>query len=62
MFSLLLLLDVTLIIKLLKNGKLLKFCYLDEDYEDLKPDIEVIKVLTEESKDYEDTEDLKLDC
>ena len=52
----------TLTIKLLKNDKLLKFCYLVEDYEDLKPDVEVIKVLTEESEDSEDTEDLKPDC
>ena len=55
------LLDVTLIVKLLKNDKLLKFCYLAEDSEDLKLDVEVIKVLTEESEDFEDTKDLKLD-
>ena len=49
----LLLMDVTLIIKLLKNGKLLKFCYLDEDSEDLKPYADVVKVLTEDSKDFD---------
>ena len=49
-FSHFMLLDVTLITKLLKNGKLLKLCYLAEDSKDLKPDVEVIKVLT---KDYE---------
>ena len=53
MFSLLLLLDVTLIIKLLKNDKLLKFCYLAKDSEDLKPDTDVVKVLSEDSKDSE---------
>ena len=61
-FSPLLLLDVTLIVKLLKNGKFLKFCYLAEDSEDLKPDIEVIKVLIEEYEDYEDYEDHKPNC
>ena len=60
MFSRFVLLDVTLIIKLLKNGNLIKFCYLAEDSEDLKPDIEVIKVLTIDSEDSENTEDLKL--
>lgn len=50
MFSPLLLLDVTLIIKLLKNDKLLKFCYLTEDSEDPKPDADVVKVLTEDSE------------
>lgn len=43
-FSSLLFLDVTLIIKLLK------FCYLAEDSEDLKPGVDSVKVLTE---DYE---------
>jgi hypothetical protein len=52
-------LDVTLIIKLLKNDKLMKFCYLDEDSEDVKPD--AVKVLAEDflkfcylAEDYED--------
>ena len=53
---------MTLIIKLLKNGKLLKVCYLVKVSEDLKPYVKVIKVLTEESEDSEDTEDLKPDC
>lgn len=46
----LLLLDVTLIIKLLKNGKLLKFCHLVEDSEDLKTYADVVKV---QAEDYE---------
>ena len=50
MFSpFLLLLDVTLIIKLLKSDKLLKFCYLVDDSEDLNPDADVVKGLTEDS-------------
>lgn len=73
MISPLMLLDVTLIIKLLKNGKLLslcylvvtltikllkndklmKFCYLCEDSEDLKPDVDAVKVLIEDSEDSE---------
>ena len=61
MFFPLLLLDATLIVNLLKNGKLLKFCYLAEDSEDLKPDVEVIKVMTEESEESKDTKDLKPD-
>ena len=58
------LLDMTLIIKLLKNGKLMKFCYFYEDSEYLKPYVKVIKVLTvdyEDSEDFEDTKDLKPD-
>lgn len=51
-------LDVTLIIKLLKNGKLMNFCYLAKDFEDRKPAVKVIKVLT---KEFEDTKDLKSD-
>ena len=37
------------------------FCYLVEDFEDLKLDVEVIKVLTEESEGSEDFKDLKPD-
>ncbi|CAL5202350.1 unnamed protein product [Lathyrus oleraceus] len=37
-FSQFLLLDMTLITKLLKNDKLLKLCYVTEDSEDLKTD------------------------
>lgn len=46
-FSLLLLLDVTLIFKLLK------FRYLIEDSEDLKSDADMFKVLTEDSEDFD---------
>ena len=53
MISLLLLLDVTMIIKLLNNDKLMKFCYLTKDFEYLKPETDVVKVLTEDSKDFE---------
>ena len=38
MFSQFMLLDVTLFTKLLKNDKLLKLCYVVEDFEDLKSD------------------------
>ena len=38
MFSQFFILDVTLINKLLKNDKLLKLCYVVEDYENLKTD------------------------
>lgn len=37
-FSWFKLLNVTLITKLLKNGKILKLYYVDEDSEDLRPD------------------------
>ena len=37
----------------------MKFCDLAEDSEDIKPDVEVINILTEDS---EDTKDLKPDC
>ena len=58
------LMDVILITKLLKNGKLLKLYYLAEDSKDLKLDVEVIKVLTVDSEDSEyskNNEDLKSD-
>ena len=45
--SLLLLLDVTVVIKFLNNGKHMKFCYLNEDSEDLKPYADMVKVLAE---------------
>ena len=61
-FSQFVLLDVTLIIQLLKNGKLLKLCYFAEDFEDIKSDVEVIKILTEEYEDSEYFEDLKPEC
>ena len=37
-FSQFVLLDVTLITKLLKYGKILMLCYVAKDYEDLKTD------------------------
>ena len=52
-FSQFVLMDVTLIVMILKDDKLLKFCYLAEDSKDLKPGVEVIRVLT---KDYEVSE------
>lgn len=42
MFSPLLFFDVTLIIKLRKNGKLPKFYYLTEDSENLKPNADTV--------------------